>query len=210
MRFALPFALATATGLAAAPAALAATTYTLDKIEINGVKSVPADQLRAGLKDQPGARVSTNDLLADQDALTKELETDHVVGGVKTSLRNKNNGHIDLIFDVDDQGIQTPKVTTVAPKLGTETFVGNVKLSNDDLTAAAGLQPGDELSDAKIQAARDAIGAAYKKANVGVQLAGAVKQDGAKVDLIWTITEQKGKKKKRNTEDPGGMPTEAQ
>jgi outer membrane protein assembly factor BamA len=210
MRLALPLALVTATGLAAAPHAHAAATYTLDKVEINGVKSVPADQLRAGLKDQPGARVSTNDLLADQDALTKELEASHVVGAVKTSLRNKNNGHIDLIFDVDDQGVQAPKVTTVAPKLGTEIFVGNKKMATDDLVAASGLQPGEELSDAKIQAARDAIGAAYKKANIGVQLAGAVKQDGAKVDLTWTITEQKGAKKKKSTVDEGGMATEAQ
>jgi outer membrane protein assembly factor BamA len=205
MKPALCFALVMAAALAAPHDAHAGPTYTLDKVEINGVKSVPADELRAGLKDQPGARVTTNDLLADQDALTKELEADHVVGGIKTSLRNKNNGHIDLIFDVDDQGVQQPKVTTVAPKLGTETFVGNKKLATDDLIAASGLQPGDELSDARIQAAQVAIGAAYKKAKIGVQLAGAVKQNGAKADLTWTITEQKAAKKKSNAEDLGGQ-----
>src|SRR5271156_374444 len=117
MRSALPLALLTAAGFASTPAAHAATPWTLDQIEINGVKSVPADQLRAGLKDHPGDKVTTDDLMADQDALTKELEADHVVGAVQTSMRNKHNGHIDLIFNVNDQGVQAPTVVHVAPKL---------------------------------------------------------------------------------------------
>jgi outer membrane protein assembly factor BamA len=190
-------------GLPAMPSAHAASTYKLDKIEINGVKSVPVPQLLAGLKDHPGDTVATSDLLADQDALTKELEADHVTGGVKTSLRNKNNGHIDLIFDVDDQGVQAPTVVHVAPKLGNQIFVGNKKMSTDALVAATGLQPGEELSDAKIQAAQAAIGDAYKKANIGVQLTGSVAQNGARADITWTITEQKAVKKKKNSEDEG-------
>lgn len=212
MRAALPMLILAGTAIAAAPGAQAATTYKLDKIEINGVKSVPQDQLLAGLKDHPGAIVATSDLMADQDALTKELEAAHVVGGVKTSLRNKNNGHIDLIFDVDDQGVQAPKVVTVAPKLGQQIFVGNTTIPADDLAAATGLKPGDELSDAKIQAAEADILAEYKKHSktVGAQISGSVKQNGDKADVTWTIVENKGKKKRKNTEDPGGLPTEAQ
>jgi outer membrane protein assembly factor BamA len=211
MRAALPMLMLAGTALSAAPAAHAATTYKLDKIEINGVKSVPVDQLVAGLKDHPGDKVQTSDLLADQDALTKELEAAHVVGGVKTSLRNKNNGHIDLIFDVDDQGVQVPKVVTVAPKLGQQIFVGNNTVSSDDLAAATGLKPGDELSDAKIQAAEADIIAEYKKVSKsGAQISGSVKQNGERADVTWTIVETKAKKKRRDTEDPGGMPTEAQ
>jgi outer membrane protein assembly factor BamA len=211
MRAALPILILAGTAIAAAPGAQAASTYKLDKIEINGVKSVPLDQLLAGLKDHPGDKVATSDLLADQDALTKELEAAHVVGGVKTSLRNKNNGHIDLIFDVDDQGVQAPKVVTVAPKLGQQIFVGNNSVPSDDLAAATGLKPGDELSDAKIQAAEADILAEYKKVNkASAQISGSVKQNGQVADVTWTIVESKAKKKKRNTEDPGGMPTEAQ
>jgi outer membrane protein assembly factor BamA len=193
--------------IAAAPGAQAATTYKLDKIEINGVKSVPEAQLLAGLKDHPGDKVATSDLLADQDALTRELEAAHVVGGVKTSLRNKNNGHIDLIFDVDDQGVQAPKVVTVAPKLGQQIFVGNNAIPSDDLAASTGLKPGDELSDAKIQAAEADILAEYKKLSkkVGAQISGSVKQNGERADVTWTIVETKGKPKpkKQSDENPG-------
>jgi outer membrane protein assembly factor BamA len=211
MRSALPLALLSAACLAAVSSARADTTYKLDKIEINGVKSVPVDQLRAGLKDHPGDTVATSDLIADQDALTKELEAAHVAGAVQTSMRNKNNGHIDLIFNVEDQGVQAPKVVTVAPKLGTQTFVGNATLTADDLATATGLVPGEELSDAKIQAAQAAILEAYKKANkVSANIAGAVKQNGEKADLVWTITETKGKpaKRKKNVDDEGGMQTD--
>ena len=191
-----------AAALAAGPA-MAQTTYILDKVEINGLKSANPDTLRAQLKDKPGARVATSDILADQDQLEKALEAVHVTGAIKTSLRNKNNGHIDVIFDVADNGIQAPVVTTVAPKLKEEIFTGNVKLKTDDLVAASGLKPGDELSDAKIAAAQAAIQAAYKKADVGCQIGGAVAQSPQGVTITWTIQETKAKKKKRKTEDDG-------
>ncbi len=207
MRVVLPSAVAAAL-LAAAPAAHA-TSYILDKVEINGVKSVSADQLVAGLKDHAGDKVTTDDLIADQDALAKELEAAHVVGGIQTAMRNKNNGHIDLIFNVDDKGVQAPTKVTVAPKLGTQTFVGNAAVSSDDLAAATGLKAGDELSDAKIQAAEAAILEAYKKVKkVGAQISGSVKQNGPAADITWTITETKVKKKKKNTDDEGGMTTD--
>jgi outer membrane protein assembly factor BamA len=206
MRVVLPSTLA-AVLLAAAPAAHA-TSYILDKVEINGVKSVSADQLVAGLKDHAGDKVTTDDLIADQDALAKELETAHVVGGIQTAMRNKNNGHIDVIFNVDDKGVQAPTTTKVAPKLGTQTFVGNTAVSSDDLAAATALKTGDELSDAKIQAAEAAILEAYKKAKkVSATISGSVKQDGAAADITWTITEKKTKKKK-SVDDEGGMQTD--
>jgi outer membrane protein assembly factor BamA len=192
-----------------ATAAIADPSYKLDKIEILGVKSVPVDPLRAGLRNQPGATVTTADLLADQDDLTKELETAHVTGGVKTSLRNKNNGHVDLIFNVSDQGVQAPKVVTVAPKLKDQLFAGNTKLTADALTVASGLKPGDELSNARIQAAQAAIMDAYKKAKVGVTVAGNISQSGEAAEITWTIVEQKAaKKKKKNLDDDAGFATE--
>ena len=206
MRLALHAAFCAAV-VATIPAAYA-QSYTLDTIEIHGVKSVPADTLRAGLVNHTGDKVTTADLLANQDALTKELQAQHVTGGVKTSLRNKQHGHIDLIFDVDDQGVVATKVQTVAPKLGAQTFVGNVKLSADDLVAATGLKANDELSDAKIQAAETAIGDAYKKKKLGVKVSGVVRQAGGKADLVWTIIEQKAPAKKANPGDEGGYGTE--
>jgi outer membrane protein assembly factor BamA len=204
------FTLAVLAAASFAPAAMADPSYKLDKIEILGVKSVPVEPLRAGLKTQPGATVTTADLLADQDQLTQELEAAHIAGGVKTSLRNKNNGHIDLIFNVDDQGVQAPKIVTVAPKLKDQLFTGNIKLTADDLTAATGLKPGDELSDARIQAAQAAIIEAYKKANLGVTV-GANVSRGELAEITWTLVEQKlvAKKKKKHTDDEGGFSTDA-
>jgi outer membrane protein assembly factor BamA len=188
--------------LAAGPAF--AQTYTLDKIEINGLKSASPAALRAQLKDQAGAKVTTDDILADQDQLEKALEAQHITGAIKTSLRNKQNGHVDVIFDVADNGVVAPVVTTVAPKLKTQVFVGNAKISTDDLLAASGLTPGEELSMDKITAAQNAIGDIYKKRDVGVSIqeSNAQSPDGT-VQVTWTITETKAKKKKRNTEDEG-------
>jgi outer membrane protein assembly factor BamA len=196
-----------AAALTAGPA-LAQTTYKLDKINIRGLKSADPAAIAAQLKDQPGAKVTTDDILGDQDQLEKLLETQHITGAIKTSLLNKNNGHVEIIFDVDDQGIAKPVTTTVAPKLKTQIFVGNAKISTDDLQAASGLTPGEELSTDKIVAAQNAIGAIYKKRDIGVSIQESNVQaaDGT-VQITWTITEPK-KKKKKNTEDEGGYATD--
>ena len=189
--------------------ALATSTYTLDKVQIRGLKSADPAAIAAQLKDQPGAKVTTDDILGDQDQLEKLLEGQHITGAIKTSLVNKNNGHVNVIFDVNDTGVAAPVTTTVAPKLKTQVFVGNAKISTDDLQAASGLKPGEELSDAKIEAARTAIGDIYKKRDVGVTMQGKTAQspDGT-VEITWTITETKAKKKKKNTEDEGGYQTD--
>jgi outer membrane protein assembly factor BamA len=195
-----------------ATAASADPSYKLDSIQIHGVRSVSVDQLLAGLKTKAGTTVTKSDLLDDQDALVKELEAAHIGGGVKTLLANKNNGHIDLIFNVDDQGVQAPKVVTVAPKLKDQLFAGNKKLTADDLTAASGLKAGDELNNARIQAAQAAIMAAYQKAGVGVTVAGNIAQDKAVADITWNIVEQKAppkKKSKKHTDDEGGFAADA-
>ena len=195
-------ALAAAT-LAAGPAL--AQTYTLDKIQINGLKSASPDEMRAALKEKPGTKVTTADLVADVNVLEKALEAKNVVGSVKVSMANKHNGHIDSIFDVTDNGIQTATVTTVAPKLNDQVFSGNNVLTANELTTATGLKPGDELSNDKIKAAQEAIVAAYKasKKPVNVTVSGAINQKGSTVEVVWTVVETKCKKKPKNTEDEG-------
>jgi outer membrane protein assembly factor BamA len=195
-------ALAAAT-LAAGPAL--AQSYVLDKIHINGLKSVSPDEARAALNEKVGTKVTTDDLVADVTVLEKALEAKHVVGSVKVSMANKHNGHIDSIFDVTDNGIQTPTVVTVAPKLNDQVFTGNTALTADELTAASGLKAGDELSNDKIKTAQQAIVDAYKasKKPVNVTITGAVNQKGATVELVWTVVETKAKKKPKNTEDEG-------
>ncbi len=195
-----------------------AQSFTINKIEINGVTSVPVQPLRDGLKEHPGDTVTTNDVLADQDQLTKSLEAAHVTGGVKTSLRNLPKNRKDIIFDVADTGVQKPIVTTTALHVAHVTFNGNKYLSSDELAAAAQMKPGDVVTDQSIQDAEARIGAAYKKAtDIKAQVAGKTNIQPAitypkpgLVDVVWSFTETaKAKKKARNTEDEG-FKTEAQ
>lgn len=193
-------ALLVAAAFAAGPAF--AQTYTLDKIEINGVHHADPNALRGQLKDQAGARVTTDDILADQDQLEKALEAQHITGAIKTSLRNKKNGHVDVIFDVQDTGVAQPQVTEVAPKLKAQIFTGNKRIPTDDLIAASGLKVGQDLTMDEIVKAQSAIGDVYKKKGYGVTVQASNNQgpDGT-VQITWTIKEDK--KKRRNTEDPG-------
>ena len=213
----LKTALLIGTIAAIAPAAHA-QSFKLDKINIKGVTSVPVQPLLDGLKEKPGQTVTTNDVLADQDVLVTELQSAHITGGVKTSLVNKANGHKEVIFNVTDNGVQKPVVTTTALHLAHVSFAGNKYAKSDDLLAAAQMKPGDVVTDQSIQDALTRIGAVYKKASEN-----AAKDPGktniapqvtyptpGQVDVVWQFTETTTKaKKKRNTDDDG-FKTEAQ
>lgn len=204
-----------ALSLAAAPAF--GQSFKVDKVELNGVTSIPKQPLLDGLKVHPGDTVTTDQVLADQDVLTHELEQAHVTGGVKTSLRNKSNGHKDIIYAVNDTGIAKPVVTTTALHVAHVTFVGNQYDTSDDLAAAAALKSGDVVTDQVLSDATTRVANAYKKAaeakakdagktNVAPQV--TYPQPG-QVDIAFTFTQTTNKKKQqRNTEDEGGFHTE--
>jgi outer membrane protein assembly factor BamA len=203
----------TAAGLAAltlaAGPAMAQGKFKLGQIVITGVTSVPTQPLIDGLKDKPGDMVTVNDVLADQDQLEKELEAAHVTGGIKTALRNNPHSK-DILFTVNDTGIQKPVVTTTALHLAHLTFSGNQYMTQDELAAASGLKPGDVITDQVLNDATQKIGAAYKKvSDAKATLAGQTNvavqytyPTPGQVDITWTFT-QTTKKKKRNTEDEG-------
>jgi outer membrane protein assembly factor BamA len=194
--------------LAAGPAW--AQSFKIGKIEINGVSSVPTQPLYDALKEHPGDVVTTNDVLADQDNLEKALESAHITGGIKTSLRN-NPHNKDIIFDVKDNGVTKPVVTTTALHLAHVSFAGNKNEKSDDLLAAAQMKPGDVVTDQSIADALARIGASYKKASINAQDEATTNivptityPIPGQVDIVWTFTEKvKAKKKKRNTEDDG-------
>ncbi len=48
-----------------------------------------------------------------------------MVGGIKTSMASKPGNHIEVTFALNDQGVEAPVVTKVAPKLHQEVFAGN-------------------------------------------------------------------------------------
>ena len=195
----------------AAPAAFA-TDYKLDAINITGVKSIPVATLYAVTAEKPGTTVTTDQILADQDAISKALEKANVVGGIATQLVGpKPNGHFEVNFVITDNGVQAPTVVKVAPKLDAQIIDGNVSLTTDALIAATGLKPGEDMTNEKIAAAQQAISAAYKAAKLplSVGVSGETKMlDGGKVDLLWHVVESKPKKKKRDTDDEGGLQTE--
>jgi len=200
--------------LGAAPA-LAETTYKLDKIEINGLKSVTDADVRPALAEKPGDTVTIAQITADQDLLVKALGKLNVTGGVKTSLRNKSNGHADIIFDVNDNGIEKPAVTKVTrlvdPKLGHELFTGNTILSSEALTAAAGLHEGDALTQDSLNAAAKKIQDAYvaelnkrnRQASLKIETASANSDKPGEVDFTWKLTEGKIKRKQHAGDDNG-------
>jgi outer membrane protein assembly factor BamA len=192
-------------GLMAAGAARADQSYLVSKVTITGNKSVPTSQLMAAVQERPGSRVTVNDIIADRDAISKVLESAHVLGSVKPSIKTQS-GKSEIVFAIEDEGVHAPVVTKVSPKLDQEIFQGNASLSSDQLATASGLKPGDDLSNDKIAAAQAAIVAAYKAAKlpVSVTINGENKQlQNGTYDIIWHITETKAKKKPRNTEDEG-------
>ncbi len=189
-------------------AALAQGTWHLDRVIIKGSRSVPASQLYPVLREQPGSAVTKDEILADRDALTDYLQKQHVTGSVNPALVDKHNGHVDVVFNIEDNGIQQPTTVTVAPTLAAQNFVGNRKIDTATLEAATGLKPGDKLSAQMLQDAEQKIGAVYKQKNIGVQINPQVQQPpGGAVTVTWNITESK-KKMKRNTEDLGGYSTD--
>jgi outer membrane protein assembly factor BamA len=194
--------------LAAGPAW--AQSFTIGKIIINGVTSVPTQPLYDALKEHPGDVVTTADVVADRDNLEKALESAHITGSIRPSLRGTATKK-DVIFDVTDTGVAKPVVTTTALHLAHITFSGNKNEKSDDLLAAAQMKPGDVVTDQSIADALARIGASYKKASVNAQdeattnIAPQITYPvPGQVDVVWVFTEKsKAKKKKRNTEDEG-------
>ncbi len=184
------------TTMLAAGAARADTTYTVDKITITGSKTVPTQTILDALSIHKGSHVTQADIVAGQDDVANTLKKANVVGGIKTGMRSLPKNHVEVIYMIDDQGAQAPVVNHVLPKLHAETFAGNKALPTDQLRAAAGLTPGQDLSNDKIAAAQQAIIAAYKAAKkpVDVQVSGAISQSkGGLTDVTWNIIETKGK-----------------
>ena len=204
-----PSAMLLAAALFAAPAAWADTVYNVSKVTITGSKEVPVAQLYAVVQEHPGSKSTVNDILADRDAITKVLGNAHVVGAVNVSVKTTGS-ESEIIFAIDDQGVQAPVVTTVAPKLDAEIFDGNASVPTATLATASGLTPGEDLDNNKILAAEQAIVAAYKTANVAVsvQISGENKRlASGNYDVIWHIVETKtaAPAKKKDTSDTGGV-----
>jgi len=190
--------------LVAAPAAWADPSWTLNKVIISGSQTVPTEKLMSVVQEKPGHKITKDDIYADRDAISKVLEDAHVKGSVNPSMQAVGQ-KVNIIFAIEDQGVQAPVVTHVAPKLHDQIFDGNKAIPSDKLAAATGLTAGEDLSNEKVLAAEQAINGVYKAAKlpINVALTGETKKlDDGTYDVIWHITETKAKKK-RSTEDEG-------
>jgi outer membrane protein assembly factor BamA len=196
---------------AAAPAAaLADTTYPLDKVSVVGNSQVPTATLDAVIQEKPGTKVTKDEIIADQDNIVAAYKKANVGMQITVLLATKSDKHVEVTFKVDEKAAPPPTTVSVPLKIAHVTFAGNVLETTDALQAAAAIKPGDIATADSLKAAEERIMGVYK-ANKSAKLANVnltpqiTYPSPGLVDVVWQITETKGKKKPRNTEDPGGQ-----
>jgi Surface antigen variable number repeat len=171
-----------------APAAAKPAVYTLLGFNLKGIPGIDQKALEAKLRHKPGDRITEADTKVDKAIIEKELQARHIEGRIFTTLAERN-GRVWVIFDLLDT---RPADVFNKRKLEAQHFEGVHRLSAGALEKATGLKPGDPISPARLNAARQAIAAAYAKAVPGkpVQITGKIqgKDDGETI-LTWTIRE---------------------
>jgi len=173
--------------------AAAPQNYILNGYRLSGVKGIDQDALVAKLPHHAGERITEADIKADTATISAALKAQHIEGQLFATMAEKN-GRVWVLFD-----FQYPQPGQFSPVhqrrwLGSQIFDGNVKISSATLEAATGLKPGEYLPVERLNAARQAILLAYKKAAPGadVHVAGKMRiTPQGKVELIWHVTEPK-------------------
>ncbi len=183
----------TATLLAAsflAPVAANAATYTINKVVITGNKLISLDKLTAAIKVHHGAKVSPDDLKADDAAIAALYDAANIGLRRKVTLLPSTEGRYNAVFALEEVPPPPPTVTMVHPKLHEMQFVGNKAVPTAALMQAANMKPGDELTNEKIAEVQKAIKSVYDTKKVNGAIAGENRKnaDGT-YDVIWTITE---------------------
>lgn len=183
--------------LSLATSALAEATYKISKIAIMGNQAVSTDVLLSKISTKPGTRVPVAQVATDTQALKDAYANVPVDVNIASSLQPDKGGAYIAQFVITETKSAAPVVTKVAPKLHELIFRGNHKLSTEVLAAAAGVKPGDDLSNDKITAMQQAIVGAYKAAKklpVSVDGENQRRDDGS-YDVIWNIDEKPPAKK---------------
>jgi outer membrane protein assembly factor BamA len=190
--------------------AWADTTYSLDKVTIQGNVKVPSDTLNAVVQEKAGTNVTKEQIIADQDAILATYKKANVGMAIKVLLKTVGTKHAEVTFLIDEKSAPPPTVVVTANKLAHVIFVGNKAETTADLLAASGMHPGDVVTNDTLKKAQADILAVYQKdhsarlANVNITGDIARPSPGL-VDVTWTVSETKGKKKPRNTDDPGAV-----
>jgi len=167
--------------------------YILNGYRLSGAKGVDEDAMIAKLPHHAGERITEADIKADTATLGATLKAQHIDGQLFATMAVKN-GRVWVLFDL--QNLQVQQSSPVAQRrwLGSQIFDGNSKISSAALQSATGLKPGDDLPVERLNAARQAIIEAYRKAAPGadVHVGGKmhITPEG-KVEVTWHITEPK-------------------
>lgn len=158
---------------------------TLRRVEILGLQRLSPDQVitTSGLK--------VGDLVDGRaiDAAAEKLMRSGWFTSVDYRVRTADSDTT-VIFEVKEK--TTPTGAASGEALGQVVWGGNVALSNQELSTAFGLRPGDPAPRAKIDQGVDAVRKAYaRRGYINAQIAEAVTRDPAsrRVNYQFTIRE---------------------
>jgi outer membrane protein assembly factor BamA len=167
--------------------------YHLLGFNLTGSKHIDGDALVATLPQHAGDIITADEITADADIIRAKLKALHVHGDMTTAtLEREGKGHwIWVVWDIQKMDALSHAPLFPPRHFATQTFAGNVKLSNDQLAAATGLHPGDKMPDGSVSDARTGIEQAYDKVFPGatVEVKGKVILKDAKVTIDWRIVE---------------------
>jgi len=170
--------------------------YHLLGFSLSGSKHVDLNALVAGLPQHAGDLITYDEIKADAVRIRAELAEHHVHGQMTTALlEREGKGHyVWVIWDIQKLDAMSYLPLRAHRHFASQTFSGNVKLTNDQLAAATGLHPGDPMPDGSVSDARTGIEQAYDtvlpKAEIGVKGVVKLKKDDS-VIIDWKITEPK-------------------
>jgi outer membrane protein assembly factor BamA len=160
----------TASAFVALPVAAQAqstASYTLNKVTFEGTAQVPTAELQAALPFQVGQKIDHAALQANMNAVQAVYQKHNVGAGITQRMTVFHKTRADIAYVFEEKAPVAPTVTHVGITADSVAVSGNIKVKTADILAAAGIKPGDSLTNEKIQAAQTAIVALYKKANIG-------------------------------------------
>jgi outer membrane protein assembly factor BamA len=170
--------------------------YQLTGFMLNGTERVDTDALVATLPQHKGDMITLSEIKQDTDRLRAVLAAKHVHGQMTTALLHPVDAEnkVLVVWEVHQMDALAQLPFPGRRHFGSQTFSGNVKLSQSQLETATGLKPGRAMPDGSVADARTGIEQAYNAAfpgkTVGVSGKVIMKKDRSIV-INWHISEPK-------------------
>ena len=170
--------------------------YHLIGFVLNGTDRVDTKALVATLPQHKGDVITHEDIKEDANRIGRALAARHIHASMTTAtLEREGAGHnILVVWELHPDDVLSNIPYNGPRHFGGQTFSGNVKLSEAQLTAATELKPGQDMPDGTVGDARTGIEQAYDKVLAGksVDVKGKVivKKDHT-ILIHWQIEEPK-------------------